>query len=102
MLGNPDSLAVNEVLLISVIGLAVVFLCLACLIIAIKIMSTIFQAMGVGNKKPAAKQPAKAAAAPAAKPAGLDEETYAVLLSTVSDATGLPLDKFRVVSVTEV
>lgn len=98
MLGNPDSLAVNEVLLISAIGLAVVFLCLACLIVAIKIMSTIFQAMGK-NKKPAAA-PAKAAA-PAAKPAGLDEETYAVLLSTVSDATGLALDKFRVVSVTE-
>ncbi len=99
MLGNPDSLAVSEVLLISVIGLAVVFLCLACLIIAIKIMSTIFQAAGK-NKKPAA--PAKAAAAPAAKPAGLDEETYAVLLSTVSDATGLALDKFRIVSVTEI
>ena len=29
MLGNPDSLAVSEVLLISLIGLAVVFLCLA-------------------------------------------------------------------------
>ena len=39
MLGNPDSLAVSEVLLISLIGLAVVFLCLACLILAIKLMS---------------------------------------------------------------
>ena len=98
MLGNPDSLAGSEVLLISLIGLAVVFLCLACLILAIKLMSTAFEATGK-NKKPAA--PAKAAA-PAAKPAGLDEETYAVLLSTVSDATGLALDKFRVVSVTEI
>ena len=80
------------------IGLAVVFLCLACLILAIKLMSTAFEATGK-NKKPAA--PSKAAA-PAAKPAGLDEETYAVLLSTVSDATGLALDKFRVVSVTEI
>ena len=98
MLGNPHFLSKGEVLLISVIGLAVVFLCLAFLILAIKLMSTAFEAMGK-NKKPAA--PVKAAA-PAAKPAGLDEETYAVLLSTVSDATGLALDKFRVVSVTEI
>lgn len=98
MLGNPDSLGLGEVLLISLMGMVIVFICLIVLILAIKLMSQIFIAAGSGKAAPEKKT----APAPAAKPAGLDEETYAVLLSTVSDATGLPLDKFRVVSVTEI
>ena len=57
MLGNPDSLAISEVLLISVIGLAVVFLCLACLILAIKLMSTAFEAMGKNKKLAKSEKP---------------------------------------------
>ena len=99
MLGNPDYLSLGEILVISVTGLAIVFLCLACLIVAIKVLGLVFAAAGK-NQKPAAK----AAPAPKAAPAApaFDEETYAVLLAAVSDACGLPLDKFRVVSITEV
>lgn len=99
MLGNPDVLSLGEILIVSVTGLSIVFLCLALLICAIKVLGMVFAATGK-NAKPAAK----AAPAPKAAPAApaFDEESYAVLLATVSDACGLPLDKFRVVSITEI
>lgn len=92
MLGNPESLRLLDVLSISLSGICIVFLALGCLILAIKVLGFVFQ-----ERKPKSIVEAKKE-----EDNSLEEEAYAVLLSVVSEASGLPLDKFRVISIREI
>lgn len=81
-------------LMISAVGLLVVFAALAALAIAVIIISKIINT-AVKDKAP--KQVAVAAApAPA-----LDEESYAVLLAAISEEARLSGEEFRVTSIKE-
>ncbi len=93
MLGNPDSLTLLQILTISLCGLVTVFLCLGVLILAIKLLGIISAALQ-------SKRQPKVESAPLQE--ALDEEVHAVLLSAVSAEVGLPLDKFRIVSIREI
>lgn len=79
-------------LMISAVGLLVVFAALAALAIAVIIISKIINT-AVKDKAP--KQ-AAVAAAPA-----LDEESYAVLLAAISEEARLSGEEFRVTSIKE-
>lgn len=81
--------------LISALGILVVFSALASLAVAIIIISKI---LGIIIKTDAPKQPAVAAAAPV--PA-IDEESYAVLLAAVSEEARLSGEEIRVTSIKE-
>lgn len=83
-------------LMISAVGLLVVFAALAALAIAVIIISKIINT-AVKDKAP--KQ-AAVAAAPAPAPA-LDEESYAVLLAAISEEARLSGEEFRVTSIKE-
>ena len=82
-----------DAVLISAVGLLVVFTALAVLAIAITIISKILGSM-IKTEAP------KAAAAAAPVPA-IDEESYAVLLAAVSEEARLSGEEFRVTSVKE-
>jgi len=84
-----------DALLISALGLLVVFAALASLAIAIIIISKI---LGMLIKTDAPKAAAAAAAAPV--PA-IDEESYAVLLAAISEEARLSGEEYRVKSIKE-
>lgn len=88
----------GQSVIVSLLGLSVVFLALICLALAVTVISKILRSViSDGAKAPAA--------APAAAPAVSDEadkELLAVLMATIGDDLGLPTDKFRILSVTEV
>lgn len=77
-------------LMISAVGLLVVFAALAALAIAVIIISKII------NTAVKDKAPKQAAPAPA-----LDEESYAVLLAAISEEARLSGEEFRVTSIKE-
>ena len=77
-------------LMISAVGLLVVFAALAALAIAVIIVSKII------NTAVKDKAPKQAAVAPA-----LDEESYAVLLAAISEEARLSGEEFRVTSIKE-
>lgn len=83
-----------DAVLISALGLLVVFAALASLAIAIIIISKILGAI----IKTDAPKPAAVAAAPA--PA-IDEESYAVLLAAISEEARLSGEEIRVTSIKE-
>ena len=87
-------MTVADSVLISLVGILVVFAALAALAIAVIIISKL---LGAVTGKEASK-PAPAAAAPV--PA-IDEEAYAVLLAAVSEEARLSGEEFRVVSIKE-
>ena len=81
---------------ISLLGILVVFTCLACIAVSIVIISKVINAI---IKPEAPKAAAAAAAAPA--PA-IDEEAYAVLVAAVTEEARLSGDgDVRVVSIKE-
>ena len=88
----------GQSVIVSLLGLSVVFLALICLALAVTVISKVLRSViSDGAKAPAA--------APAAAPAVSDEadkELLAVLMATIGDDLGLPTDKFRILSVTEV
>ena len=88
----------GQSVIVSLLGLSVVFLALICLALAVTVISKILRSViSDGAKAPAA--------APAAAPAVSDEadkELLAVLMATIGDDLGLPTDKFKILSVTEV
>ena len=88
----------GQSVIVSLLGLSVVFLALICLALAIMVISKILRSVvSDGAKAPAA--------APKAAPAVSDEadkELLAVLMATIGDDLGLPTDKFKILSVTEV
>ena len=81
-------------LMISAVGLLVVFAALAALAIAVIIISKIINTAGQD------KAPRQAAVAAAPAPA-LDEESYAVLLAAISEEARLSGEEFRVTSIKE-
>lgn len=83
-----------DAVLISGLGLLVVFAALASLAIAIIIISKILGAL-IKTDAP------KAAAAAVAPVPALDEETYAVLLAAVSEEARLSGEEIRVTSIKE-
>lgn len=95
--GGTPHMPISEQLLVSLMGLATVFLCLIVLALAIMLVSKLIGGLGIGEKK-AAAAPAVAAAAPA--PA-MDEEGMAVVMAAVCEETGLPIDQIRIKNVQE-
>ena len=86
----------GQSVIVSLLGLSVVFLALICLALAIMVISKILRSVvSDGAKAPAAAQKA----APAVSD---DKELLAVLMATIGDDLGLPTDKFKILSVTEV
>ena len=92
--GGTPHMPIGEQLLVSLMGIATVFLCLIVLALAIMLVSKLIGGLGIGEKKAA---PA-AAAAPA--PA-MDEEGMAVVMAAVCEETGLPIDQIRIKNVQE-
>lgn len=90
-----QEMSMAEALMISGLGLLVVFTALASLAIAIIIISKV---LSVILKSDVPKAAAAAAAAPV--PA-IDEETYAVLLAAVSEEARLTGEEIRVTSIRE-
>ena len=84
-------MTVADSIVISLVGLLVVFSALAVLAVAVIIISKII----IKADAP------KAAAAAAAPVPALDEESYAVLLAAVSEEARLSGEEFRVVSIKE-
>ncbi len=83
-------------LVISLLGILVVFTCLACIAISIVIISKVINAI-VKPEAPKAAVAAAAAPAPA-----IDEEAYAVLVAAVTEEARLSGDgDVRVVSIKE-
>ena len=69
----------GQSVIVSLLGLSVVFLALICLALAIMVISKILRSV-VSD----------------------DKELLAVLMATIGDDLGLPTDKFKILSVTEV
>ena len=88
----------GQSVIVSLLGLSVVFLALICLALAIMVISKILRSVvSDGAKAPAVAQKA---APPVSDEA--DKELLAVLMATIGDDLGLPTDKFKILSVTEV
>lgn len=87
-------MTVADSIVISLVGLLVVFSALAVLAVAVIIISKIIGALF----KTSAPKAAAAVAAPAPV---IDEESYAVLLAAVSEEARLSGEEFRVVSIKE-
>lgn len=88
----------GQSVIVSLLGLSVVFLALICLALAIMVISKILRSVvSDGAKAPAAAQKEAPAVSDEA-----DKELLAVLMATIGDDLGLPTDKFKILSVTEV
>ena len=87
----------GQSVIVSLLGLSVVFLALICLALAIMVISKILRSVVSDAKAPAAAQKAAPAVSDEA-----DKELLAVLMATIGDDLGLPTDKFKILSVTEV
>lgn len=88
----------GQSVIVSLLGLSVVFLALICLALAIMVISKILRSVvSDGAKAPTAAQKAAPAVSDEA-----DKELLAVLMATIGDDLGLPTDKFKILSVTEV
>ncbi len=90
-----SSMSLAQSLVVSLLGLTVVFCALVILALALIVFSKIFAAVGAGG--------AKAAAVPAAvvKEESLDEESYAVIMAAVCEEMHETPDKFKIVSIKE-
>lgn len=89
--GGTPHMPISEQLLVSLMGLATVFLCLIVLALAIMLVSKLIGGLGIGEKKAAAAAPAPA----------MDEEGMAVVMAAVCEETGLPIDQIRIKNVQE-
>lgn len=94
---TESTMTIGESLIISAMGISVVFLALIVLALAIIVISKLLGAVVKDAPKPAA--------APAPAPVVSDEpqkETLAVLMATIGEDLGLPTDQFKITSVTEI
>lgn len=98
MLENPETISLIQTILISLCGMCIVFLCLACLIVAIKIMGILFMRLGLGDHL---QEKGSGTGVKPVQPDTVqgDNGIYAVLLCAVSHAAGIPLDKMRIKSI---
>lgn len=84
----------GQSIVVSLLGLSIVFLALIALALAVVIISKILSvAIKDNTQKPAAAAPAVSDEA--------DKENLAVLMATIGEDLGLPTEQFRIVSVTE-
>lgn len=95
---TESTMSIGQSLIISAMGISVVFLALVSLALAIIVISKILGSVIKDNAQ-------KPAAAPAPAPVVSDEpqkETLAVLMATIGEDLGLPTDQFQITSVTEI
>lgn len=95
---TESTMSIGQSLIISAMGISVVFLALVSLALAIIVISKILGSVIKNNAQ-------KPAAAPAPAPVVSDEpqkETLAVLMATIGEDLGLPTDQFQITSVTEI
>lgn len=86
----------GQSLIVSLLGLSVVFLTLIVLALAIIVISKLLNTfIKDGGKKPAAAAPAPVISDEA------DKETLAVLMAVIGEDLGLPTNQFMIKSVTE-
>ena len=119
LFGGSD-MALGDGLVMSVIGIGIVFLVLAFLMLFITIMSRVISGTGAKKKAEAPAAPAAPAAAPVAAPAavpagelakgscgviktfGVDDRTAAMLMAIVADKIHTPLNEIRFIAMHEV
>ena len=93
---TEPTMSSGQSVIVSLLGMSIVFLALIVLALAIMIISKILQAIIKDNSQ----KPAAAAAAPVVSDEA-DKELLAVLMATIGEDLGLPTDQFKIVSVTE-
>lgn len=93
---TQDTMPFGESLIVSGLGIAIVFCALVALAITIVIVTKVFELTGIGHAKKAT------VAKPAAPVETFDEESYAVLISVMCEEMKLPPDKFKIVEIKEV
>ena len=93
---TEPTMSFGQSVIVSLLGMSIVFLALIVLALAIMIISKILQAIIKDNSQ----KPAAAAAAPVVSDEA-DKELLAVLMATIGEDLGLPTDQFKIVSVTE-
>lgn len=91
MLGNPAALPLPQTLAISLCGFCIVFLCLGALILAIKLLGWLVEAVISRTGKDSTENQQDT-----------EEETCAVLLAAVSAESGLPPDKIQIEHIHEI
>ena len=123
LFGGSD-MALGDGLVMSLLGVTIVFLVLAFLMLFITIMSRVISGTGAKKKAEAPAAPAAPAAAPVAAPAaapaavpagelakgscgviktfGVDDRTAAMLMAIVADKMQKPLNEIRFISMHEV
>ena len=95
---TESTMSIGQSLIISAMGISVVFLALVSLALAIIVISKILGSVIKDNAQ-------KPAAAPAPAPVVTDEpqkETLVVLMATIGEDLGLPTDQFQITIVTEI
>lgn len=97
---TESTMPFGQSLIVSALGISVVFLTLVVLACSIMVISKILGAIlgNAGSKKAA---PVAAPVAPAA-PSEADQELLAVLMSVIAEDLGLPTEQFRILNVTEI
>lgn len=95
-----------DAFVVSLSGMATVFVVLVSLAIAIVIMGKILNAMGVTKAQETkvvstSQKPASAPVPVATKPVEEDMEEYAVILAAVSEHTRTPIERLKVTSITK-
>lgn len=94
---TQSTMSIPESLMISLIGIVVVFLALVVLAIAILVISAVVRGLVGGEKKAPAKAPAAAAVNDEK-----DKELMAVLTSVIAEDTGLPTNQLKITAVKEI
>ncbi|MDT3845140.1 MAG: OadG family protein [Bacillota bacterium] len=95
---TATTMNIPTALVVSVSGLAVVFIMLLILMFAIAIISSVVGSIA-GTKK---QQPVKAAAAAPVVNDEADKELLAVLAATIAEDLGSQPDEFQITKVTEI
>jgi len=93
---TESTMPIGQSVIVSLLGISVVFLTLIVLSLAIILISKILGAI----IKDKAQKPAAAAAAPVVSDEP-DKEMLAVLMATIGEDLGVPTDQFRILNVTE-
>lgn len=91
MLDLIASLSLLEVLAVTAYGMFLILLCAGALFLIYKVARA---AIAAGSRRDAAESPAP--------PQEDEDEIHAVLISAVSEAVHLPVDKFRIVSIRQI
>lgn len=94
---TEPTMSFGQSVIVSLLGMSIVFLALIVLALAIMIISKILQALIKDNSQ----KPAAAVASAPAVSDEADKELLAVLMATIGEDLGLPTEQFKIVSVKE-